>query len=166
MERFLRHARQKIPSDQLVIPLLITAFQSGLLDAATAADFRMFASNQTGNVIFLTVGIANAAVINMRNTGSSLGSYLLASFLGGRFGMAVGYRQRLYLFISNVLQTVLLLVALILLYTSAVKVSDTYHQWVFLLLYGSSAGFQVSLARNVGVREIPTAMLSSPLSVY
>jgi uncharacterized membrane protein YoaK (UPF0700 family) len=84
-----------------VIPLLITAFQSGLLDATTAADFRMFASNQTGNVMFLTVGIASAAVINMRNIGSSLGSYILASFLGGRIGWALGHRQRFYLVISH-----------------------------------------------------------------
>jgi hypothetical protein len=52
---------------------------------------------------------------------------------------------------------------LILFYTSTVIVSDTTLQWVYLLLFGATAGFQVALARNVGVREVPTAMLSSPL---
>ena len=163
MEKIHRYAAHKISSDLLVLPLILIAFQSGLLDAATAADFKLFASNQTGNVIYLTVGIANAATINMRNTGSSLGAYILSGFVGGRIGLAVGHRHRLWLFVSNVLQTSFLAVAMILLYASVININNEDQQWVILLLFGASAGFQVAVARNVGVKEVPTAMLSSPL---
>jgi len=163
MGRLFKYVHHQVASDHLVLPLLIIAFQSGLLDATTAADFRTFASNQTGNVIYLTVGIANAAVINMKNTGSSLGSYILSGFIGGKIGWKVGHRLKLWLFMSHLLQTLFLLVVYVLLKSGVIQVNNLDHQWILLILFGSSAGFQVSLARNVGVNEIPTAMLSSPL---
>ncbi|KAG1721690.1 uncharacterized protein EDB91DRAFT_1175938 [Suillus paluster] len=120
------------------VQLVAIAFCTGILDATTYADFQTFASNQTGNAILLPVGMMGAANVQMLNTGTSLASFLFFGFLSGQVGHIFGHRKRWWMLLSLLIQALL------------------------LFLLATSAGFQVAMARNLGVNEIPTAMLTSP----
>lgn len=158
---------QHISPQQIVGPLLLLAFITGLLDATTYADFKTFASNQTGNVILLTVAAASisGAAVDLRHTGVSLASYLVSGFIAGQLGHMIGPRQRGWLILSSVLQVLFLIVPTVLVYTRAVVVEAGDNSWILLLFLAASSGLQVAIARNCGVGEIPTAMLSSPMYV-
>jgi uncharacterized membrane protein YoaK (UPF0700 family) len=132
------------------------------LDATTYADFQTFASNQTGNFILLAVGASGSYAVNLRNSGSSLASYLLTGYAAGKAGYHFGHRTRLWLAINNVVQVLMLAAAAGLIYGHVLLIEVKGDQWQVLLLLAASAGPQVANARNVGVGEIPTAMLSTP----
>ena len=156
--------RQTIASDNLLLPLFIVTFTTGLLDASTFSSFNVFASNQTGNAILLTLAAANSAPVELHNTAASLGGFLLCGLLAGKLGNLLGTRNRLWLLLSNLVQLVILLTTTILS-SHALAVLPAQHrasQWITLLLLASSAGFQVAMAKTSGVQEVPTAMLTSP----
>lgn len=156
--------RQTIPSDHLLIPLLIVTLTTGLLDASTFSSFNVFASNQTGNAILLTLAAANAAPVELHNTAASLGGFLVCGLVAGKLGNWMGNRNRGWLLMSNLVQLVILLLVTILSSPSIHILESTHRasQWITLLLLASSAGFQVAMAKTSGVQEVPTAMLTSP----
>ena len=156
--------RQTIPSDNLLIPLLIVTLTTGLLDASTFSSFNVFASNQTGNAILLTLAAANAAPVELHNTAASLGGFLVCGLVAGKLGNWMGNRNRGWLLMSNLVQLVILLLVTILSSPSIHILESTHRasQWITLLLLASSAGFQVAMAKTSGVQEVPTAMLTSP----
>ncbi|KAH8078334.1 DUF1275 domain protein [Filobasidium floriforme] len=156
--------RQTIPSDNLLIPLLIVTLTTGLLDASTFSSFNVFASNQTGNAILLTLAAANAAPVELHNTAASLGGFLFCGLVAGKLGNWMGNRNRGWLLMSNLVQLVILLLVTILSSPSIHILESTHRasQWITLLLLASSAGFQVAMAKTSGVQEVPTAMLTSP----
>lgn len=158
---------QDISSEQIVGPLLLLAFTSGLLDAATYSDFLTFAANQTGNVVILTVAAASirGAAGTLRRSGVSLASYLVSGFIAGQLGHMVGPRRRGWLILSSVVQVAFLLVPTALVYTNTVQPGLETNAWILMLFLAASSGLQVAIARNCGVGEIPTAMLSSPMYV-
>jgi uncharacterized membrane protein YoaK (UPF0700 family) len=124
----------------------------------------VFASNQTGNAILLTLAAANSAPVDLHNTAASLGGFLLCALVAGLAGNKFGVRTRGWLLMSNSIQLVLLVLTTILTSQpiSVLLPTSKPTQWITLFLLACSAGFQVSLAKTSGVQEIPTAMLTSP----
>jgi uncharacterized membrane protein YoaK (UPF0700 family) len=157
------HLCQLLPSPNLVFPLVVLTFATGTLDSTTYATFGTFTSNQTGNVVIISVGLADAARVNLRNSGISLASYLVTGFLGGQIGAIVGHRRRWWLLVSSTVQALCLMVLSILVFADIVASDNDSESWVLITLLGATAGFQVAVARNVNVGEMPTAMLSSPM---
>lgn len=126
----------QLSSESLVAVLYAVAFVTGILDATSKslppqsnylivnlnfcsctiayASFSTFASNQTGNVVLLTIGIANALVLDLRNTAVSLVSYLLTGFIGGQIANKVGARTRWLLVLSMSTQILLLVIPTII----------------------------------------------------
>lgn len=155
----------QIPSQALLHPLYLISFITGFLDPGTYIVFRTFASNQTGNVILLTLVAANDSVVQIHNVVASLTSYLLTGFLGGQIAHRVGQRARWWLVLSHLVQIVMLVIPCILDGTSALSFDHRGTQWIFLILLATSSGLQVAISRNCGNGEVPTAMLSSPMYV-
>lgn len=165
LQRWKEHGDQKLGDSLLTFILYWTAFATGVLDATTYADFRTFASNQTGNTILLTLAIVGTVPVQIGLTGASLGAYILFSFVCGRLGHHFGERKRSWLLVSSILQISLLIVALILVHIWGIQygyVTDR-RGWAVMFFLAASSGVQVAMARTVGISEVPTAMLSSPL---
>ncbi|KAJ9103755.1 hypothetical protein QFC21_002215 [Naganishia friedmannii] len=157
----LERATDEIDSEELVIPLIIVSFVTGALDSTCYADLATFASNQTGNIIMLSVGAAGLAPPghNTLFNGISLVGYLVSAFLASSLANYFGTRLRFWIMLSHSMQVVLLLVGLILL---ATKVIVPRHV-VLLVMLASASGVQVAQARTSKVPEVPTAMLSTPI---
>ncbi|GHJ83781.1 hypothetical protein NliqN6_0183 [Naganishia liquefaciens] len=172
----------ELDGHHLVIPLVVITFVTGVsspflcnsgrkhlipllstqaLDAACYADLSTFAANQTGNVIIISVDIANIAPPGHRTlyNGLSLAGYSIAAVIAGQLGNHLGPRRRYILMISHATQVAILAVGLALLYADIIVSRSV----VLLLLFATAAGLQVSQARQSGVSEIPTAMFSTPL---
>lgn len=95
-------------------PLYLISFLTGFTDPGTYAVFQTFASNQTGNVILLTLVAANDTSIQIHKTIASLASYLATGFFGGQIGHRVGLRSKWWLVFSHFLQVLFLIIVCIL----------------------------------------------------
>lgn len=101
--------------------------------------------------------------------GISLASFLCFGLLFGQIGVSrfVGPRTRGWLIFSTFVQAAFLFIASLLVQVGVLKVGADQRDnqtsatlTVFLL--AASAGVQVAMAKSVNVKEIPTAMLTSP----
>lgn len=147
----------------LEIELLLLAFSTGLQDATTYPNYLCFASNQTGNTVFLAIGVSGIApgqVFSFKNISVSLALFILGGWIMGQIGNLVGSRRRFWLLISNLLQTVMVLAAAAIQYWLPIHISDP-HAWAVLSLLAFSSGGQVAMARGVKITEITTAMATA-----
>ncbi|KAH3371209.1 hypothetical protein KXV52_001456 [Aspergillus fumigatus] len=142
--------------------LLLLSFATGIQDAATWPDYSCFASNQTGNTLFLAIGVAGLAnnAYSFPNIGMSLGMFIAGGLLVGQLGNLFGVRRRLWLLLSSVIQTVLVVVGLIVQYTLPVKQEGPAALGVIACLAFSS-GAQVAMSRSLKITEITTAMATA-----
>lgn len=144
--------------------LLLLAFATGMQDATTFPDYHCFASNQTGNTVLMAVGAAGIAgsLFSLPNIGVSLGLFVAGALIMGQIGNAVGGRRRLWLLVSNAIQTALVFAAAALQYRggSVVEPEGPTAMGVIALLAFSS-GAQVAMARSTKVPEITTAMATA-----
>ncbi|RMD41536.1 hypothetical protein DV735_g3607, partial [Chaetothyriales sp. CBS 134920] len=104
------------PSLWTEILLLILTVMTGIQDATTFPDYHCFASNQTGNTIFLTLAVVtpqlNGKMFITENIAVALALFLAAGALTGQLGHVLDMqRSRVFLFGSNILQTVLVVLA-------------------------------------------------------
>lgn len=153
----------EIPSEALLAPLCLISFITGILDSGTYSAFGTFASNQTGNVILLTLSASSHHLISLHTTLSSFVSYILTGFAGGQIGHLVHHRTRWWLVFSTVLQVFFLALPTGLMFARIIPEGEKGEQWILVGMLGASSGFQVAIARNSGCGEVPTAMLSSPM---
>lgn len=142
--------------------LILLAFATGIQDATTYPDYGCFASNQTGNTVLLAVGIAGLRGTNldMPKTWLSLGLFIAGSLVIGQVGNFLGCRRRIWLLVSNLLQTAMVFAAAAIHYWLGVSTSGPIALAVLALLAFSSGG-QVAMARSLKINEIATAMATS-----
>ncbi|KAL2125806.1 hypothetical protein VTI74DRAFT_2687 [Chaetomium olivicolor] len=171
--RFWRYLNQDLRGSSIVeAELLILTFCIGLQDAVSFPDFHCFASNQTGNTVFLMLAIvlpeANGDVFITANIAVALGFFLAAAWLTGQVGHIIGPRRRLWLIFCNFLQTCLVFAAAALQYvyrSPTGKLSLDGAQtpstlWAIGLL-ACAAGSQVVQSRSFRMQEITTAMATA-----
>ncbi|CAO1617989.1 unnamed protein product [Parajaminaea phylloscopi] len=162
--------RERITVPALRLHLLLISFGTGLLDAATYSDFGIFASNQTGNTIIVLVEAVErsrgASPAPLLAVGISLASFLFFGVLFGQIGVSpvVGPCTRGWLLFSTFIQAALILLAAVLVQTGVLSTTtrDPKDTTLLVLLLAASSGIQVAMAKSVGVKEVPTAMLTSP----
>ncbi|BCS11973.1 DUF1275 domain protein [Aspergillus luchuensis] len=142
--------------------LLFLSFATGIQDAATWPDYTCFASNQTGNTLFIAIGLAGLAndAYSLSNIGMSLGMFIAGSLVMGQLGNRFGVRRRLWLLLSSVIQTVLVFVAMIVQYAVPLKQEGAAALGVIACLAFSS-GAQVAMSRSLKITEITTAMVTA-----
>lgn len=142
--------------------LILLSFATGIQDAASWADYGCFASNQTGNMLFIAIGAANleGASYSLSHVGISLGAFLAGGLVLGQLGNLIGVRKRLWLIASSSFQTALIFAAAVIQY-----VLDTQKEHpaalavIFLLAF--SSGAQVALGRSLRITDITTAMATA-----
>jgi uncharacterized membrane protein YoaK (UPF0700 family) len=142
--------------------LLILAFATGMQDATTFPDYMVFASNQTGNTIFLAVGAAgiNPEEFSFSNIGFALGFFVLGGWVMGQIGNVVGPRRRAWILFSNFVQAALVWAAAAVQYTLPYR-HEGPQAWTALSLLAFAAGGQVAMARGLKIVEITTAMATA-----
>lgn len=142
--------------------LLLLSFATGIQDAATWPDYSCFASNQTGNTVFIAIGIAGLTknAYNFPNVGISLSLFVAGGLIMGQIGNYVGPRRRLWLLISNIIQTALVYGAMMIQYWLPIQRDGPAAMAVIALLAFSSGG-QVAMSRGLKVTEITTAMATA-----
>ncbi|KAK3341500.1 hypothetical protein B0T25DRAFT_573873 [Lasiosphaeria hispida] len=155
------------PSGFAEFQLILLTFCVGLQDAISFPDFHCFASNQTGNTVFLILAIVlpemNGEMFITANIGVSLGLFLGSAWLTGQVGHLIGPRRRLWLLFCNLVQTALVIGAAALQYTGkhgVVELTGT-RTLVGIGLLASAAGSQVVLSRALEMTEISTAMATA-----
>jgi uncharacterized membrane protein YoaK (UPF0700 family) len=146
--------------------LLLLTITTGIQDAISFPDYHCFASNQTGNTIFLTLAVIlpslNGEMFITANIAVALSFFLFGGWLTGQVGHIIANhgRKRWWLLLCNTLQTILVLVASALQYKYGVQLTSTTDLIVIALLAFSS-GSQVVQSRSLSMTEIPTAMATA-----
>jgi len=168
----------KIREDVLLeAELLALSFATGVGDATTYSEFRVFTANHTGNTLLLAVGVTenwsgrqlvNGIPIPLQLIGISLSMFVLGSLVPGQLGNLFGCQRRWWLMANNFFQFALVFIASMLqAYTmgwdagpASKLVIDQWSMGVIALL-AFSAGGQVAVARSLGMTEITTANATS-----
>ncbi|KFZ23547.1 hypothetical protein V502_01972 [Pseudogymnoascus sp. VKM F-4520 (FW-2644)] len=139
--------------------LLLLSFATGVQDAAAWTDYSCFASNQTGNTLFLAIGVAGLAnnAYSFQNIGMSLGSFVAGGLVMGQIGNQMGVRKRFWLLITSIIQTAMVFVAAAISH----YYKDACAALLALFLLAFSSGAQVAMSRSLKVTEITTAMATA-----
>jgi uncharacterized membrane protein YoaK (UPF0700 family) len=142
--------------------LLLLSFATGIQDAAAWPDYTCFASNQTGNTLFLAIGVAGLTnnAYSYPNIGVSLSHFVAGGFIMGQLGNYIGVRRRLWLLISNFIQTALVFTAVAIQYCFPIRRDGPAAMAVIACLAFSSGG-QVAMSRSLKITEITTAMATA-----
>jgi uncharacterized membrane protein YoaK (UPF0700 family) len=151
-------------SDRLtVIALLLLTFATGLADSISILVLgHVFVANMTGNVIFLGFWLAPKTNIDLTAVVVALPTFACTTVISGRLSRHFGQRTRPW--ITTILATeIVLLVALSLLAGTGVL---HYHDKSKLIMIGLLAvtfGLQHSSARQFGIQELSTTVLTSTI---
>lgn len=147
------------------IELLLLTFATGIQDAAAYPDYGCFASNQTGNTIFLAIAVAKIGngLFDVENIGVSLGCFLTGSYVMGQLGNLVGPRRKIWLLFTNFIQVIMVYAAAIVQWKAGVDHSGPITLAILFLLSFSS-GAQVAMTRPLNITQITTVCaLTRPL---
>lgn len=146
-----------------VAALLLLTFATGLADSISILVLgHVFVANMTGNVIFLGFWLAPRTSIDLTAVVVALPTFVGTTILSGRISRHFGDRTRRW--ITTVLATeITLLVALAILAGAGVL---RYHDNTKLIMIGLLAvtfGLQHSSARQFGIQELSTTVLTSTI---
>ncbi|KAI5861717.1 hypothetical protein GGS23DRAFT_128288 [Durotheca rogersii] len=163
--RAWRHMLEPVRASEFVeLELLILTFCTGIQDAVSFPDYHCFASNQTGNTVFLMLAIIlprlNGEMFITTSIGAALGFFLLGSWLTGQVGHIVGPRRRIWLVGCNLAQSCLVFAAAAVQHTRGIRLDGVEAAAVIGLL-AFAAGSQVVQSRSFQMTEISTAMATA-----
>lgn len=152
------------PSGFAELELLLLTFCTGIQDAISFPDYHCFASNQTGNTVFLAVSVVvpefNGDMFYTANIGVALGFFLAGGYLTGQLSHIVGPRLRVWLVLCNLMQTAMVFAAAALQLRYGVRHTGPRDLLVIGLLAFAS-GSQVVQSRSLRITEISTAMATA-----
>ncbi|RDA94443.1 hypothetical protein CP533_2276 [Ophiocordyceps camponoti-saundersi (nom. inval.)] len=144
--------------------LVLLTFCTGLQDVTTFLDYHCFASNQTGNTVFLCIALIisklDSETFVTANIGMSLGVFLGAGWLTGQLSHEFGPRKRWWLVWCNLLQTAFVFAVAGLQYRYG-RVDRGPVALGSIALLAFAAGSQVVQSRSLRMTEISTAMATA-----
>ncbi|KAL3475075.1 hypothetical protein BJX99DRAFT_247841 [Aspergillus californicus] len=170
---FSRHMRSNIDPKYTDIFLVMCGFVSGLVDGLSFNAWGSFSSMQTGNTVFIALGVSGQPAYPAYLWAKSL--IALAVFLIGnvifiRVGRLLGARRRSTLILSFSVQTAAIIAAALLVQLGVVdpKPEDPRApiQWMQVLpisLLSFQAAGQITASRVLGYDELPTVVLTTLL---
>ncbi|KAI8632221.1 hypothetical protein F5Y19DRAFT_420028 [Xylariaceae sp. FL1651] len=152
------------PSGFVEFELVLLTFCTGIQDAISFPDYHCFASNQTGNTVFILLAIVipwfDGEMFFTANIGAALGFFLLGGWVTGQISHIVGPRVRIWLVCCNLIQTALVFAAATLQFMYGTEPVGAVAVMVVGLLAFAS-GSQVVQPRSVQMTEISTAMATA-----
>jgi uncharacterized membrane protein YoaK (UPF0700 family) len=156
-------ATSPVSGQSTVAALLLLTFATGLADSLSILVLgHVFVANMTGNVIFLGFWLAPRTSIDLTAVAVALPTFVTTTILSGRLSRHFGIRTRPW--ITTVLATeIVLLVTLSILAGTGVL---HYHDNTKLIIIGVLAvtfGLQHSSARQFGIKELSTTVLTSTI---
>ncbi len=146
-----------------VIGLLILTFATGLVDAISVLVLgHIFVANMTGNVIFLGFWFVPHSGVDLTAAIVAFVSFLAGTVLGGRFARHLEHDTRRWVTVALAVECVVLVALSILAGTGVLH----YHDNTKLVLIAGLAlafGSQNATARQFGVQELSTTVLTSTI---
>ncbi|GAB7322380.1 hypothetical protein MBLNU13_g03338t1 [Cladosporium sp. NU13] len=139
---------------------------SGMLDVVTFVHYRVFASKQTGNVLFLAVYLFSHKNLRSKieqNVVVSLLFFCIGSFVFGRCAHQSRPKKRGLLLSTSLMQTALVLVASLLSWVSTPKDITSASTLIVVALLAFAASGQTSMAVTVGLAELNTTMVTGAI---
>src|ERR1700761_3672219 len=152
-----------VPERLTVAALLLLTFATGLADSISILVLgHVFVANMTGNVIFLGFWLAPKTSIDLTAVVVALPTFVCTTVLSGRLSRHFGERTRPW--ITTVLATEIVLLAVLSILAGAGVLR--YHDDSKLVIIGILAvtfGLQHSSARQFGIQELSTTVLTSTI---
>ncbi|BDE11832.1 MULTISPECIES: YoaK family protein [Mycobacterium] len=146
-----------------VTALLLLTFVTGLADAVSVLVLgHVFVANMTGNVIFLGFWFAPNSNVDLTAALIAFVTFVAGTIVGGRLMRHFGDRTRPWLTAALGAESVLLAALSVLAGTGVFG----YHDNTKLYLIGGLAiafGLQHSTARQFGIQELTTTVLTSTI---
>lgn len=143
--------------------LLVLTAAAGLVDALSyLALGHVFVANMTGNVVFLGFAIAGASGVSALASLVAIGSFLAGAMSGGRLGASLGDARERALAGGMAVQLVLVAAAAIV--AGVAGVHDSASRYPLIVLLGGAMGIQTATARRLGVRDLPTTVVTQTLA--
>jgi uncharacterized membrane protein YoaK (UPF0700 family) len=143
--------------------LLVLTAGAGLVDAVSyLALGHVFVANMTGNVVFLGFAIAGASGVSTLASLAAIAAFLAGATGGGRLGARFGEERGQVLAASMGVQLALLVVAAIVAAVAGVHGSASRYPLIVVL--AAAMGIQTATARRLGVRDLPTTVLTQTLA--
>lgn len=146
-----------------VAALLLLTFATGLADSISILILgHVFVANMTGNVIFLGFWLAPRTSIDLTAVVVALPTFVCTTIISGRLSRHFGERARPW--ITTVLATeIAFLVALSILAGGGLLRYHDNSKLVMIGLLAVTFGMQHSSARQFGIQELSTTVLTSTI---
>ncbi len=147
-----------------IAALLLLTFATGLADAISILVLgHVFVANMTGNVIFLGFWLAPKSSIDLTAVVVAFPTFVCTTVVSGRLSRYFGDRTRPW--ITTVLATeIALLVALSVLGGQGVLRYPDNSKLIMIGLLAVTFGLQHSSARQFGIQELSTTVLTSTIA--
>lgn len=144
----------------LPLILVLLTINSGLVDAFSYVELKVFVANMTGNVIILGLGFGGSG--NVTGPAASTLFFCVGAAAGGHLAFARAAHRGVLLGTATIVQTGLL-VAAALIETRFGHV-DRLERHVLIAALAAAMVWQFAIVRRVGVPDYPTVVVTSPLA--
>ncbi|MCJ1353150.1 MAG: hypothetical protein MMC33_003135 [Icmadophila ericetorum] len=145
----------------LEFELHLLTFCTGIIDAATFSNYRLFCSKQTGNTVALALMAFGSSDMehNEQSVVLSFGGFISSALLFGWAGNLIGPRRRLWLLLNSFISTILMISATVLIYHEDIETKGHCTMAVIGLL-ALVCGAQLQLALSIRMPELNTTMIT------
>jgi uncharacterized membrane protein YoaK (UPF0700 family) len=162
--RFWRHLNADVSLERTDWVLLYAYFVTGLLDTSATAIWGTFVSMQTGNTVFLALGLAGPATSSRWiKSGVSLLFFWLGSFFFARLHQVFSPRRRWILIVGIVIQVLCIVAAALIVTFTPPGTGDDLHWHVLspLALVAFQSSGQAVVSRVLKHRTLTSVALTS-----
>jgi len=150
------------------IVLLFSYITTGLLDSAATAEFGSFVSMQTGNTVYVGLGLANPrGSTRWIKSGTSILSFCLGSFLFARYHRRFSVRRRWVLISSTIIQLLCVIGAALVVTLAASTDGEGgnhdkhWHVLLPLALVAFQSAGQAVVSRALNYNALTSVVLTS-----
>ncbi|KAL9033255.1 MAG: hypothetical protein Q9214_007602 [Letrouitia sp. 1 TL-2023] len=166
-KRLRQHLVAPVNLRHAYAPLIASCFVTGLIDAGAYNAWGTFMGMQTGNTIFLALGVAGLPAdskhLQWLRSIVAISSFMLGSCIASNIASRFGKTRRLSLILSFLLQGLLILITGILITADVIPQKKPNSDRIFIGIpfLAAQSGAQVAASRALGFSEIPTTVLTS-----
>lgn len=162
---FQSYMTQDIAREHADIVLLSCYTITGLLDSSSISIWRSFVSMQTGNTVYLGLGLADPyGGTRWLKSATSLGCFCLGSFVFARYHRLFSPRRRFVLVSSHLLQLLMIVAAAIIVMLEGEGPNKDELRWQVLLpiaLIAFQAAGQAVTSRALKFNALTSVVLTS-----